>query len=213
MAGHEILEAPALAGAGLAVRRMKVIEAMAAVCAEKTYAATTIAEVVARAGISSRTFYKLFTNKRACFDATVDAFVDEAWALATAAGAEADTQAGEVRAAIAAILELAARKPAFAKLAFAESAAVDPTLVDRYWNLFIKGLRARWSGDDGPSPQADADARSAFARAQVLIFDQITAGRTAQLPELLPELVYVALLPFVGQQEALRQAQLGDQPH
>jgi hypothetical protein len=50
------------------------------------------------------------------------------------------------------------------------------------------------------------DPRIAFGRAQVLIYSQITAGQAKRLPELLPEIVYIALLPFSGHEQALRQA-------
>jgi len=36
----------------------------------------------------------------------------------------------------------------------------------------------------------------------------VAAGQVEALPSLLPELVYIALLPYVGQDAALEQAQL-----
>ena len=45
---------------------------MAQVVAEKGYAATTVADVVERAGVSRRTFYEQFADKEACFLAAYD---------------------------------------------------------------------------------------------------------------------------------------------
>src|SRR4249919_64194 len=44
-------------------QRQRIIDAMIESCAEKTYAATTIADIVKRASISRTTFYKRFPNK------------------------------------------------------------------------------------------------------------------------------------------------------
>ena len=54
-------------------------------CAEKTYAATTITDIVARAHISRTTFYKHFDDKRACFDAAIDYCIGEMQEVAAAA--------------------------------------------------------------------------------------------------------------------------------
>jgi len=202
LANRDVLATTLAPDAGLRAREEKVIRAMAAVCAERTYAATSIAEVVRRAGISSRTFYKLFPGKRECFDAALAAFAGELESAVETARASEQSWPAEVRAAIAAILEAAAAKPDFAKLAFVESIGVDPNLIEHY-RLVLAGALAGGSTPGGRPPQG---TRAAFGRAQVLIAEQITSGRATELPELLPDLVYVALSPFTGPEEALRQA-------
>ena len=56
-------------------QRQRLLEAMAVVCARRTYAATTIAEVVESAGVSRATFYELFRDKEDCFVATMDDWI------------------------------------------------------------------------------------------------------------------------------------------
>jgi AcrR family transcriptional regulator len=202
LANRDVLATTLAPDAGLRAREEKVILAMAAVCAERTYAATSIAEVVRRAGISSRTFYKLFAGKRECFDAALAAFAAELEGAVEVARASEQSWPAEVRAAIAAILQASAAKPDFAKLAFVESIGVDPNLIEHY-RLLLAGALAGGPTPGGRPPQG---TRAAFGRAQVLIADQITSGRATALPELLPDLVYVALSPFTGPEEALRQA-------
>ena len=53
-------------------QRRKIVEAMIASVAEKTYAGTTISDIVSRAAVSRTTFYKRFGDKRACFDAALE---------------------------------------------------------------------------------------------------------------------------------------------
>lgn len=50
-----------------ASQRMRLIEAMTEVAGEKGYAATTVADVIERSGISRKTFYEHFQNKDECF--------------------------------------------------------------------------------------------------------------------------------------------------
>jgi AcrR family transcriptional regulator len=192
---------------GALSQRQRIVDAMLASCAEKTYAATTITDIVSRASISRRTFYKRFADKRECFDAAVDYCVAEVQATAGEAHSSLDPPAVAVRKATAAILDLLAARPDLAQLAMCEAVAVEPAVIDRYRRLLIPSLESVWGGVDEPA-RPHTDPRLAFGRAQVLIFNQIAGGRAKELPELLPEIVYLALLPFAGHDEAVRQSRL-----
>lgn len=184
-------------------QRQRILEAIAECCAEKTYAGTTIADIVSRAGVSRRTFYKLFANKRDCFEAAVDSFAEEVPRIIDAIRAGGGAWPDMVREAIGQILDRLAERPAFANLALVETIGVDPVLVNRYWDPLIDALRR-----PGGTEKTPAHARAAIGAAQVLIAQQVSAGRGAELRELLPDLVYIALAPFVGQEEALEQVRL-----
>lgn len=180
---------------------------MVRTCAEKSYSGTTITDIVARAAISRTTFYKHFPDKRACFDAAIDACIGEIGSVARGAYAPSDPPVEAVPKATVAILELMAAKPALAQILAGDAVAVEPAVVDRYRRLLIPALAALWDAAGEPRrPHMSPDL--AFGRAQILIFNQIAAGRTAQLPELLPEIVYLAVAPFAGHAEALEQVRL-----
>jgi AcrR family transcriptional regulator len=188
-------------------QRQRIVEAMMACCAEKTYAATTIADIVSRASISRTTFYKRFDGKRECFDAALDWCIEQLRAAAAASHSASDSPPVAVRKGAAAALALMAAKPALTQLLMGEAVAVEPAVVERYRKILITALEKLWT-DAGEPRKAHADPRLAVGRAQVLIYNQITAGRAERLPELLPEIVYIALLPFAGHEEALKQARL-----
>jgi AcrR family transcriptional regulator len=190
---------------GVRSQRQRILEAMAKSCAEKTFAATTIADIVSYAGISRATFYKHFANKRECFEATVHSFVDELESTASKAQAASRANADAVQKAAEAVLGELAANPKEAKLLLLEAPTVEPTIIGRCRELAIGGLASRFDAN-GSSPNG-ADPRIAFGRAQVLLADYVAGGHTADLPELTPEVVYVALLPFVGHSEALEHAQ------
>lgn len=192
---------------GTVSRQQRILDSMADAVAEKTFAATTIGDIVRRAGVSRATFYKHFPNKRDCFIAAVDSFVVELTTAAADAHTDSDPPPEAVRKACAAVLALLAAKPSHTKMALIEALAIDPAIVDRYRGMSVASLAAQWPQGELP-PGAAAEARLAFGRAQVLILDRIAAGQIEQLPELCSDLAYIALLPFVGPDEALKEASL-----
>lgn len=58
---------------GAAEHRSRLLEGMARAVAEKGYAATTIADIVAAAGVSRRTFYEHFAGRGDCLVALYEA--------------------------------------------------------------------------------------------------------------------------------------------
>ncbi|MDX6634800.1 MAG: hypothetical protein QOF06_1003 [Solirubrobacterales bacterium] len=174
-------------------------------CAEKTYAATTITDIVARARISRTTFYKHFDDKRACFDAAIDYCVGELQEVAARAHSPAEEPGDAARKAATAVVEALAAKPGLAQVLAGDAMAVEPQVIERYRRATIPALEALWS-DDGNSPEVHTDPRLAFGQAQVLILNQIATGKPDQLFELLPEIVYLAVSPYGGHEEALRQS-------
>ena len=192
---------------GTRSQRQRIFAAMAKSCAEKTFATTTIGDIVGRAGISRGTFYKHFDNKRECFDAAAEDFLVELKAIAASAHPSEGSPPDAIRAVLAAVLEGLTAKPTFANLLLVEAPNVDPEIVRGYRNVVLGALEARWESG-ARAEVAGADPEIAFGRAKVLIAGQLAAGRVEQLPSLLPELVYIALLPYVGQDAALEQARL-----
>ncbi len=210
--GCKVLEPTLPIDVGSRSQRQRIVEAMLSSCAEKTYAATTISDIVGRASISRTTFYKHFPDKRACFDATFEFCLDQLRAVANDSISTADSPPEAVRKGSAALLETLAARPALAQLLAAEAIAVDPVTPLRFRAVLVPALEGLWRGQLPPRPETDPGLAS--GRAQLLIFSRVAAGRTDLLPQLHPEMVYLALAPFVGHEEAVRQSRLaGDDMH
>jgi AcrR family transcriptional regulator len=189
---------------GARSHRQRIMGAMARSCAEKTFATTTIGDIVERASISRATFYKHFENKRQCFDAAAEDFVGELRSTAADASLDAEEGPAAVHRVAATMLERLSAKPAYAHLLLVEAPNVDLEIVRRYRRLTLDTIERSIKR----SKRAGADPVIAFGRGQVLIASYVVAGRVEELPALLPELVYIALLPYLGQASALEQAQL-----
>lgn len=191
-------------------QRQRIVDAMIDSCAEKTYAATTITDIVARARISRTTFYKQFEDKRACFDAAIDYCIAELQKVAKAAHSASDPPAEAARKGATAVLRALAARPGLAQLLTGDAMAVDPGVIERYRRATLPALEALWS-TDGEGAEPHTDPRLAFGQAQVLILNQIATGKADHLPALLPEIVYLAVSPFGGHEEALKQSRFTEQ--
>src|SRR3954464_7125153 len=109
-------------------QRGRMLAAMASAVGEKGYGAVAVADVIARAGVSRKTFYEHFDNKEECFLAAYAAGV-EPWLDAIDAAIRA-AAAGDplaiARAGTARYLETLAANPAFARTFLIEVLAAGP---------------------------------------------------------------------------------------
>jgi AcrR family transcriptional regulator len=207
--GRSVLEPTLPLDLTAQAQRLRIIEAMIASVAEKTYTATTISDIVSRASISRTTFYKRFDDKRSCFDAALQHCVEALQRTARAAISPGDPPAEAIHNATAATLEFLAAEPDLAQLVMGEAVNVEPSAFGRYRKDLIPQVKAIWEAS-GVRPEPYSDPELAFGRAQVLIFTKIVAGDSATLPELLPEIVYLVLLPFGGHEVALEHSRLAE---
>jgi AcrR family transcriptional regulator len=91
--------------------RSRMLAAMLALIGEQGCSATTVADVIERAGASRKTFYEHFEDKRACFLATGE-HVSRQWVdSAHAAVANADDAGEAMEALVAALFESALDSP------------------------------------------------------------------------------------------------------
>ena len=75
-------------------QRERIYGAMIALVAEKGYEATTLVDLAELSGVSSRTFYGLFENKRACFAETLQNVIMLAVGIATQIGSDPSSADG-----------------------------------------------------------------------------------------------------------------------
>jgi AcrR family transcriptional regulator len=195
-------------------QRERILKAIARSCAERGYGATTIADICEAAGVSRATFYELFKDKEDCFHATMELALADAMGQIIAVYSPDKPWAAMVRDAVAAFLELLARRPEFARMALIDA----PSSGERAFELYASGKRVLQSlldrGRDDPIEEEaipSSAGRAALAAAESLIVGQILAGNTERLPELLPDIVYIATVPYLGQEEALRQSRQAEQ--
>jgi AcrR family transcriptional regulator len=187
--------------------RERLLEAMVRSTAANGYEATTVAHVIASAGLSRDVFDEMFADKESCFLAAYDAAVD---VLVAHVAAAYESAAGEpwpdrIAAALRALAELFATEADIARMAVVEVTAVGEDARLHYrdalgrFTPFLEEGRAFASRAD--ALPADT-ARFAIGGATAMIFDEVRAGRTAELPQMVPDLAFAVLMPYLGPEQA-----------
>ena len=108
---------------------------MVEVTAKRGYADCRIADVIAYAGVSRKTFYELFSDKEDCFLAAYDLWLGRLFTVTAEAFDSPETEdadwADRVRIALAAFLEFIAEHPAAAGFCIVEVLAAGPKALAR----------------------------------------------------------------------------------
>ncbi|MFK7987785.1 MAG: TetR/AcrR family transcriptional regulator [Sandaracinaceae bacterium] len=126
-----------------AERRRELLTAARDVFVDRGFAASTIDDIVERAGVARGTFYLYFADKRAIFEALVDDFLSRISVAVRSIvlAPDAPSPVEQLRANVQRVVALAISEPAIVKLALHDATGVDPELdlkLDRYY----EGLRA-----------------------------------------------------------------------
>ncbi|HEX3733554.1 MAG TPA: TetR/AcrR family transcriptional regulator [Solirubrobacterales bacterium] len=188
--------------------RDDILYAMAAICVERGYTETTVTEVAARAGVSPETFARHFNGIEDCGFAAVNLIVAEIGAVTSAAWSSDSAEAESVVLAIKALLELLAARPSFAPLIYVQGRYAMPTSAYAPYRASIEVLASMVDRLRAYAPDKDQAPKTAAAgvlgSAGMVMRRAILAGNIERLPELLPDIVYGVLVPFLGQEGALR---------
>jgi len=192
--------------------REKVMLALTELAAERGYAETTIADIVERSGVGEETFRTLFADKEACAVAAENAILSEVVASVSSSYLADRAELDSALLGVMSILELMARKPSYAFFGYVGARQMSPPSVFSIYEtghkVLVAMLERGWEYAELAVPPRRA-ALAALGGAEAIVRREVVAGRAERLPRLLPDLVYAATVPFLGQDEALRLADRG----
>ena len=160
--------------------------------AVKGYRETTVADVVARAGLSRKTFYEHFSNKEECFLSTYDQISTRVIRRMDLAHKRANGWSSRVEAAIRALFEAAIENPGAARLILLEINALGPGGIERrersadHYERFMRDALERTPGKGSLS---DPVVKAVAGGLQRILCRRILRGERAKLLTLIPDLV------------------------
>jgi AcrR family transcriptional regulator len=174
-------------------QRARLLDAVASVVARKGFAATTVADVIALAGISRRTFYEQFEGIEACFLAAYEDGMQSLFEVIrrALAGVPVYPAGPRIRRAVAAYLAALASRPDAAwaftvevtgagRAAVAQRAWVMAQWVARWRALLV--LRA--AIEPGAAPVDDARLLALVGGCEELVRETLRRDGAAALPGL-----------------------------
>jgi AcrR family transcriptional regulator len=176
-------------------QRMRIGMAMLETIGEKGYVASTVSEVVGRAGVSRKAFYQHFTNKEECFLATYDAIVAEGRHRVARTLSEAREGADRTETAIRALFMAGIENRDALRLAMTEITAVGPAGIERremaitaYGQLIRDSLAPETGGRAQAATMSDTTVRAVVGGLNRVLVACLQSGRGAKPLALVPDL-------------------------
>ena len=185
-----------------------MLDAVIDAVAELGYQDTRLADIIARAGVSRKTFYEYFKDMEECFLAAYDMHV-AALAEQTAQAFLGDRQRPwpqQVREGVAAFLAYLSDHPTAARVCMVDALGAGRASRNkrdnamRSFTFFIDAGRS--------SASHEVPGRTAMAvlgAANELIATELLYGSPDNLMGLAPDIVYLITLPFLGPRKALAE--------
>jgi AcrR family transcriptional regulator len=167
--------------------------AVAGSVSARGYAGMTVEDVISLAGVSRRTFYDHFKSKEDAFLVAYDGVCVQLYELVLGAYTRAPNDFERLRDSIDTFLR------------FLATDAAGPTAIERRDHLmrdFAAMFEAAGRGlseDDIPPPLT---AEAIVGGIYEVVYKRVLRGATASLPELVPELLYFGVVPYMGRDAA-----------
>jgi AcrR family transcriptional regulator len=184
----------------------RIVDATAAIVAEKGLAALTIPEIARRANVSHQTFYAIYASKEEAFLGAQKVGMHQALRIAVEAyQGEAADWPRAVAAGTRALTGYLASEPAHAHLTLVDTFAACPQAIEirdagmhAFATYLEPGYELNPAGGSVPPIAAEAIVGGIW---QVL-YDYIEDDCIDELRGTAPQLAYLALTPFLGPEEA-----------
>jgi AcrR family transcriptional regulator/DNA-binding MarR family transcriptional regulator len=190
------------------IQRARMLTAMTEVAAERGAANVTIVHIVARAGVSRRTFYELFDDREDCFLAVLDEAVERVSLLVGQAYRDERRWREGMRAALLALLEFLEDEPNMAWLLVVDSLGAGARALERRQRV-LKDLvavvdRGRTEAKANPDLAAIA-AEGVVGALSAVIHARLVDDQHRPLVGLVNELMSIIVLPYLGPAAARRE--------
>jgi AcrR family transcriptional regulator len=178
-------------------QRERLYEATIKAISENGFVATTISDLVKRAGVSRRSFYEHFENKEECLLATYDALVGRVTERIATAFKPEDDWTEQIEQIVRALFEASSDRPDAARLVSVEMGAAGPVGIER-WARDAEQLAAFFTAvfDQAPGEGSVPApvARAIVGALRAILYARVRQSRSSralksELQKLTPDIV------------------------
>jgi AcrR family transcriptional regulator len=185
--------APARARAGDSDARARLLDGLADALADRPFADITVADIVARARVSKRTFYEQFSSKEACLLTLGERLGDQILALVAATYRHDAQWVDQLRNVTQAYLGSLASQPSVMRALYIDLPTLGPAglalrrrVTDRFADFLIMQVERFRLEEPGKRPLTAAMAAAVVGGINELIMRAIEDGHTGDLAGLAP---------------------------
>lgn len=187
-------------------KRQLILQGMLEAVGADGYERTSVRTVLFLAGVYRQAFYDSFQDKEDCYLRALDVGIEEVEGRMRAATAGRRTWRGQLRAALAALLVFLDVEPDVGRALLVEVHAAGPRALARRTEAMEQAAayidRARAEGGVAAPPIAgEAVVAGIFA----VLHSRLAAHRDGRFAPLLPELMFLAVLPYFGPEKAAEE--------
>jgi AcrR family transcriptional regulator len=175
----------------------RIVAAVAQAAAELGYAEMSVEAIVARAGVSRRTFYEHFKNKEDAFLTAYDSVVRQQARHIRRAYFEESTVQDRLRAGIRAYLEFTASQPDVARMCIVEVLAAGPRAMakrNEAMRMFAEIIEDNIHELLPGCQRAALTAETIVGGIHEVVLSRILGGRVDELPGLADDLLTAILM-------------------
>jgi AcrR family transcriptional regulator len=191
-------------------KRERILEGMLEAVGSRGYEQTTVQDAIEAAGLYRQAFYDSFRDKEDCYLQALEA--GAMWtesAMRESAAREEPSWRGRLRGSLRGLLEFLDSRPRIGRALLVEVHAAGPRAVEKRTEAMGRAARlidlAREEGDDtAPAISAEAVVAGILA----VLHTRLAAEREDGFELLLPELMYLAVLPYFGADAAAAELDL-----
>jgi AcrR family transcriptional regulator len=196
-----------------AVQRERLVVAMLMAASELGYREANVQDVIDRAGVSRPTFYEHFANKEDCFLAAFDTSAARLRErLGSAAERGGENWRDRLRCSLAALIEFTLAEPQTARALIVEARAASADAVMRRVALlehFATCLDAEVRELLPSASYSAVTAAGVVGGVEALLYSRLCKNELDDLEQLLPSLMYFAVLPYEGHEAATEELAIG----
>lgn len=191
------------------IQRARMIAAMIDVVSERSRAESTVAHVVARSGVSRRTFYEVFDDFEGCFVAALDQSIGRAREYVLLDYDPKERWRTRVRTALVGLLEFLGDEPAMGRLCVVETLGAGTRVHERRM-LVVDQLTAVVDEGRGEAKAAKAlpplTAEGVVGGVLSVLHARLIAGASGSLLDLAGPLMGMVVLPYLGPGAAQKES-------
>ena len=198
-----------------ASQRQRMLDGITSCVAERGYASTTVADVIATAGVSRRTFYEHFPDKEGCYLAAYEESVSATLEAVAQGISGAEDWLSRVRGSLRAYLKRVVDNPQAARafivevLAAGERACEQRDRVHRRFSDFLRAARVQ-AGQELELPELPDEVFEVMVGGiEHVVAHEIRSGRADRLMALEQPLLYFQISVFAGHAHATAAMQCG----
>jgi AcrR family transcriptional regulator len=197
-------------------KRARALGSVVHLTLDEGYSRLTDPQIAQFAGISTEAFHKQFANKQECFLAVLDEFVNEALACVMVRFQKGASWPEGVCRAVSAYVEHLVTHQALVRMAFVDIFQVGPAMISRMMKP-VEGFTDLLTETDAlpaPAPRrGPAVAREAITGGLwAIISSYVVSGRVTRLPNVIEQLSFVVLAPYLGPKQAVEAIQAARKP-